>query len=161
MEPAEVKIRPASKADVKELFRLEQLCFDAESFSRRQIRYLATRASGSFFVLAEGEKIAGFIVLLQRKNSAGLRIYSVAVSPDFRGKNYGRNLLEKAVETARERGKNHLYLEVSEHNQTAIRLYQGFGFQTTGKRKAYYKDGSDALLMRRDIQKANRKIAAD
>ena len=149
-----VEIRPAAKADLKELFRLERLCFDAESFSRRQINYLVTRSIGYFWVLVENEKIAGFIVLLKRKNSSGLRIYSVAVLPSFRGKNYGRTLLEKAVHTAMENGKEYLYLEASEYNQPAIQLYQKFGFQITGKRKAYYKDGSAALLMKRPIGSA-------
>ena len=147
----EVQIRLATKADLKELFRLEQLCFDAESFSRRQINYLVSRSTGSFWVLVENEKIAGFIVLLKRKNTSGLRIYSVAVSPNFRGKNYGNALLEKAVEIATENGKTNLYLEVSEHNQSAIQLYQKFGFQIMGKRKAYYKDGSTALQMQKEV----------
>jgi ribosomal-protein-alanine acetyltransferase len=151
MASTKVDIRPASKEDLKELFRLEQLCFGAESFSRRQIRYLATRSSGFFFVLVEGEKIAGFIVLLTRKTSFKARIYSVAVSPDFRGKKYGATLLEKAVGSALKEGKKILSLEVSENNEAAIQLYLKFGFQITGKRKAYYKDGSDALLMSKTV----------
>ncbi|HKJ43315.1 MAG TPA: ribosomal protein S18-alanine N-acetyltransferase [Sunxiuqinia sp.] len=147
MEASKVTIRLAEKTDVKALFKIEQRSFDAESFSRRQINYLATRSSGFFWVLAEASEIAGFIVLLQRKNTRGLRIYSLAVSPNFRGKSYGRLLLEKALQTANENAKQYLYLEVSEENQSAIRLYQKFGFQITGKRKAYYKDGSAALLM--------------
>lgn len=147
----EVNIRLAKKSDLKELFQMEQLCFDAESFSRRQINYLASRSSGFFWVLTEADEISGFIVLLQRKNTSGLRIYSLAVSPNFRGKNYGQALLERAMQTAIDHGKTFLYLEVSEHNQSAIRLYQKCGFQIIGDRKAYYKDGSAALLMRKNI----------
>ena len=148
MEPGKVNIRLASKADLKELFRLEQQCFGEESFSARQISYLATRSSGSFFVLTENGQMAGFLVLLRRKNSSGIRLYSLAVSPDFRGKNYAFTLLNKAVGFAQQEGKSRLLLEVSENNEAAIQLYHKFGFRITGKRKAYYKDGSTALLMR-------------
>lgn len=151
MSHPKVNIRPASKEDLKELFRIEQLCFDTESFSRRQINYLVNHSSGFFFVLTEDEKIAGFIVLLKRKNSAGMRIYSLAVSPEFRGKKYSASLLGKAHELALKEGKRFLSLEVSENNEAAIQLYQKFGFKVTGKRKAYYKDGSDALLMEFEI----------
>jgi ribosomal protein S18 acetylase RimI-like enzyme len=103
-------------------------------------------------VLTENEKIAGFIVLLTRKTSFKARIYSVAVSPDFRGKKYGATLLEKTVDLALKEGKKFLSLEVSENNEAAIQLYQKFGFKVTGKRKAYYKDGSNALLMIKKIK---------
>jgi len=151
MSGTELNIRNASREDLKELFRLEQLCFDAESFSRRQINYLVRQSTGHFMVLTEDEKIAGFLVLLVRKTSFKARIYSIAVSPDFRGKNYGKKLLEKAIELALKDRKKLLTLEVSENNQAAIQLYQKFGFETTGKRKSYYKDGSDALLMSRAV----------
>lgn len=143
-----VNIRLAEKTDIPELHQLEQLSFDAESFSRRQINYLVTGSSAYFFVLTENEKIAGFIVLLYRKNTTGLRIYSLAVSSEYRGKNYGKQLIDKAVQLAVKSGKTFLYLEVNENNQRAIQLYQKKGFQLTGKRKKYYRDGSDALLMR-------------
>lgn len=143
-----IHIRKATMADVDDLFRLEQVCFDAESFSRRQINYLVSQAVGGFLVLIENEIIAGFLVFLKRKNSNGLRLYSLAISPEFRGKNYAKLLLKKAVDIAKETQKSYLYLEVSENNPTAIKLYQKIGFQLSGKRKAYYKDGSTALLMR-------------
>ena len=147
MGHANINIRKAVKGDLKTLVRLEQICFDKERFSSRQINYLITRSSGSFLVLTENGQLAAFIVLLTRKTALGARIYSLAVSPGFRGKNYGVTLLEKAVELALKAGKKLLSLEVSEKNTAAIQLYRKFGFQVTGKRKAYYKDGSDALLM--------------
>ena len=41
---------------------------------------------------------------------------------------------------------NKLLLEVSELNSAANEFYSHFDFRTVGKRKNYYKDGSDALL---------------
>lgn len=152
METSKVMIRPATKADTPELFRIEQRCFDSESFSRRQVNYLAMQSSGKFWVLTEGEKIAGFIVLLQRTNSQALRVYSLAVLPEFRGKKYAQQLMQKAVLQAQEEGKDRLYLEVSEHNHEAIQLYQKLGFELTGIRPRYYRDGSNACLMEKMVE---------
>jgi ribosomal-protein-alanine N-acetyltransferase len=41
-----------------------------------------------------------------------------------------------------------VYLEVRISNNAAIRLYSQTGFIPCGKRRAYYPDGEDALLMR-------------
>ena len=146
-----VVIRLATKADTPELFRLEKRCFDGESFSRRQVNYLAMQSPGFFWVITEDEEIAGFIVLLQRANSGALRIYSLAVSPDFRGKQYAQQLMQKAAQQAKELGKDRLYLEVSEHNHGAIQLYQKMGFELTGIRPRYYRDGSNACLMEKKL----------
>ncbi len=143
-----VHIRPAVAADLNELFRLEQLCFDAESFNRRQLRYLVHHSNGLFWVLTDEKRIAAFIILLERKNTEGLRVYSLAVSPAFRGRSYAQQMIQQALVLAQERAKQFLYLEVSEHNGAAIQLYRKLGFMETGRRKAYYKDGSAALLMR-------------
>ena len=41
---------------------------------------------------------------------------------------------------------NKLVLEVSQNNLIAEKFYCSFDFYTVGKRRNYYKDGSDALL---------------
>ena len=36
-------------------------------------------------------------------------------------------------------------------NEPAIGLYRALGFEESGKRKGYYQDGEDAVLMKRDV----------
>ncbi|MGV8140049.1 MAG: GNAT family N-acetyltransferase [Mangrovibacterium sp.] len=146
-----VMIRKAVATDLESINRMEQLCFNEESFSRNQLRYLITRAKADFLVIEESGTIGGFIVLLKRTTSTGLRIYSVAVSPHHRGKGLARELLNEAEKRARLNGKHYLTLEVSEVNHPAIGLYRQSGFEVFGQRPAYYKDGSKALLMRKPV----------
>jgi ribosomal protein S18 acetylase RimI-like enzyme len=130
---------------------LEQLCFNEESFSRTQLRYLITRSKADFLVAEEESQVSAFIVLLKRLTSRGLRIYSIAVSPAQRGKGFARLLLSEAEKRARLNGNQYLTLEVSELNNEAIRLYLSSGFEVFGEKSAYYKNGSKALLMRKRI----------
>lgn len=146
-----VIIRKAVAADLQTISRLEQICFNEESFSRNQIRYLITRAQADFLVIEESDTIGAFIVLLKRTASAGLRIYSVAVAPEQRGRGWARLLLDEAEKRARLNGKRCLTLEVSETNHQAIGLYRRSGFEIFGERPDYYKDGSKALLMRKPV----------
>ncbi len=147
-----VNIRPARVSDLGKIITLEEICFAEESFTRSQLRYLMTKAKADFWVTEEpGGEISSFIVLLRRKNSSGMRIYSVAVSPGYRGKGLGRLLLAEAEKRAKEAGLNHLRLEVSVLNESAVRLYLNYGFEVFGERPAYYKNGSKALLMRKEV----------
>jgi ribosomal-protein-alanine N-acetyltransferase len=44
---------------------------------------------------------------------------------------------------------NEAFLEVKASNKGAQRLYAKLGFEEVGRRRRYYSDGSDAVLMRR------------
>ena len=57
---------------------------------------------------------------------------------------------EVLVQRARERGGRECFLEVRASNTTAYRLYERYGFNEVGRRRAYYPaaDGrEDALVM--------------
>ena len=43
------------------------------------------------------------------------------------------------------------FLEVREGNSSAILLYRSCGFKAAGRRKNYYSNGEDALLMEREL----------
>jgi len=144
-------IEQAQKADLKEIFALEQLCFDAEAFNRRQLRYLLSQARGYFLVTKQEGKISSFMILLKKKKSSGLRLYSIAVNPKFRGQGLAQIMLKEAVARAAADGYKYVTLEVSEINKPAVNLYLQQGFEVFGERKAYYKNGSSALLMRKAV----------
>jgi ribosomal-protein-alanine N-acetyltransferase len=44
-----------------------------------------------------------------------------------------------------------MFLEVAAGNVAALALYRAAGFAEVGRRVRYYADGSDALVMRRDL----------
>ena len=70
------------------------------------------------------------------------------VHPDHRRQGLGQQLLTRLLQSARSRGLAWATLEVSEKNTAALALYHKFGFETIGKRKAYYqKTGEDALIL--------------
>jgi ribosomal-protein-alanine N-acetyltransferase len=48
-------------------------------------------------------------------------------------------------------GARDMHLEVSETNEAARALYAGAGFAVSGRRRGYYADGSDALVLRRAL----------
>jgi len=74
-------------------------------------------------------------------------ILNVAVAKDCRGYRVGKLLVESAIRECRERGASFVSLEVRPTNVTAISLYRSLGFTETGRRKRYYENGEDALLM--------------
>jgi ribosomal-protein-alanine N-acetyltransferase len=72
----------------------------------------------------------------------------VAVQPQYQHQGLGQALLLALLNSAHQRGLERSTLEVRISNQSAICLYQKFGFKVAGRRKAYYEDtGEDALIL--------------
>jgi ribosomal-protein-alanine N-acetyltransferase len=90
-------------------------------------------------------------MLLARLAADEAEVLTVAVVPERRQQGLGGGLLQAAAEEARARGAARLFLEVSTRNPAARGLYQQFGFTQVGRRKAYYADGSDALVLSKDL----------
>ena len=68
------------------------------------------------------------------------------VKKKFREKGFGSQLMGYLIKQCEKLKINKLILEVSQNNIKAEKFYRSFGFSTVGRRKNYYKNGSDALL---------------
>ena len=146
------EIREAVLSDLNDLLLLEQVAFEAERFSRRQIRYLITKARADCLVAETDGKISAYAIVLKKRRTSCLRLYSIAVLREFRGRGIARLLLEEAEKRAVRYGLNYLTLEVSAKNNAAIDLYLRAGFGAAGEKSNYYKNGSKALLLKKKVR---------
>lgn len=94
---------------------------------------------------------AAFLLLRMAADEA--EIISIAVDRRHRRKGLAAAMLDMALDMLYEKGINCLLLEVDETNKAAVTLYQYFGFEIVGERRAYYpnksgKAASNALIMR-------------
>ncbi|MGA7932065.1 MAG: ribosomal protein S18-alanine N-acetyltransferase [Kovacikia sp.] len=72
----------------------------------------------------------------------------LAVDPDYQRQGLGQALLWALLNSAHRRGLERSTLEVRISNQSALSLYEKFGFREAGRRKKYYQDtGEDALIL--------------
>ncbi|KXV74886.1 hypothetical protein AD953_09810 [Acetobacter malorum] len=92
-----------------------------------------------------GDQPAGFLMIRCVADEA--EVLTLCVGRAFRQQGIARQLLGWGVMEAQDRGADHMFLEVSVHNAAAQALYAGAGFMQAGKRRAYYPDGSDALVL--------------
>ena len=146
-----VYLRKANLRDIPAILEIEQECFREDSFSREQFAYLIGRSKGIFYVVVEQEQIIAYISLLLHAGTRYLRIYSIAVHPDFRGKGLGQALMDQTIRTANECKAAKITLEVKVTNAAAIALYMKNGFIPAGIKPCYYHDGSNAIYMQRTL----------
>jgi len=153
-EPSSLVLRPATPADVPELIRLEHACFDTDRLTARRFQRLITRGHAACMVLAEGARLAGYILLLFRTGISVARLYSVAVDPHQQGRGLSRRLMTASEEEARRRECAYIRLEVRPDNAPAIALYRKLGYREFGLFPDYYEDHTAALRMEKWVSPA-------
>lgn len=67
-----------------------------------------------------------------------LHLLNLTVAPAYQGHGHARALLAELAESARGLRATQVWLEVRESNARARRLYERWGFEPVGVRKAYY-----------------------
>lgn len=139
-------LRPTRLEDVRDLAMVEALCFPYERWSLEQLRdSLSLQTTYGWEVVEEGAVVA--FILVQR---AGMEseILTLAVHPDYRRRGFGRNLVQKVLDSS---GAQTVFLEVAADNLAANGLYEACGFKQFGVRKGYYRRAGgnvDALTYR-------------
>ena len=106
---------------------------------------------GHFALLAtQNDQPLGFAI--GRAQAEEAEILTIAVRPGARGQGVGRALLNALLAEAAKRGAMDLFLEVAEPNLAARALYAGAGADEVGRRRRYYADGADALVLRLPVE---------
>jgi putative acetyltransferase len=126
------------------------------SDERRYLKSIRRYPDAAVYVAEAPEGIIGRLSVGRDPHPASHHVADLGlmVAKSHRRQGVGSALLEQAVVWAREAGVRKLELHVFPHNEPAIRLYQRFGFQEEGYRRAHYRrpDGYvDAILMAYEV----------
>ena len=139
-----MRIRSWTFEDVLPLAELEKEIFPDPWSMYAITESLLHELFHGYILEDEGEIIGyyGFYSFLPEAHIA-----NVAVVPKMQGKGFGKMLLEHLISEAEKLGDTDLTLEVRPSNVRATNLYESHGFRVEGRRKRYYGDGEDALIM--------------
>ena len=97
------------------------------------------------------QRVGGYFSALINQRACSLRIYSIAIHPDFRGRRVGQLLIDQIIVIALKESLKKIILEVNVSNFPAIHLYEKNGFKCTSVKDNYYHDGSSAYCMQRPV----------
>jgi ribosomal-protein-alanine N-acetyltransferase len=103
-----------------------------------------------FFVELD-ENLVGFSFWKRAFDEAEL-LY-LYVREGFRGKAIGHQLLNYSYSHLASQGVRSIFLEVRPSNEGAIKLYVRNGFKEIARRKGYYSNGEDCLVMMKGLIK--------
>jgi len=128
-----------------EILSLEQQIFDETfRYSQNQIKSILSNKNYDVILCYENKNLVGYCILLK---SDKIDIDKIGIVPEYQKNGFGT----KIIDMLKEKYKKQLILEVSENNLKAISFYKKNGFKIIGKRKAYYSNGDNAIIMLYEI----------
>jgi ribosomal protein S18 acetylase RimI-like enzyme len=145
-------IRPAASSDLDALDVIEQQCFESDRISRRQWRYMLTKAHADILVAADNSVLRGYVLVLYNGATSVARLYSIAIDAAARRTGLGQRLVWAAEESARNQARAYMRLEVREDNLPSLKLFEGLGYRRFGLLDDYYEDHMQAVRFQKSLQ---------
>ena len=134
-----------SVKDVPQVFDIERESFNDSSWTIDAFYHeIEQNEFATYFVIEYDDKIIGYLGLWIVIDQA--QITTVAITHQFRGFGLGQLLLEYVKNYASHTCEE-MSLEARIGNEIAQHVYKNLGFQYGGKRKNYYGEGEDAIVM--------------
>jgi len=143
----------ATTDHINALVTLENALFSKDDFPLSKGSFYYHIKRNNLFVYMHNNELVAYVLWLKRKKY--YRLYSLGVSSYVRGTGVAQELLGYSFEHL----KSSLYtLEVKMTNQSAIALYEKFGFTKQKVLKSYYPNNCDGYLMRKQNNDETQKL---
>lgn len=112
--------------------------FSVEKLLRQNVEFFVAWADAA---RTQAAGCGGIMLVSAHKNEVGFaEIKRMYTRPEFRGRGFGRAMLDHLISQARERGTRVLRLETGIHQQEARSLYERVGFREIGPFPPYHPD---------------------
>lgn len=146
-------VEPMSAKDVDDVLVIEEVSFShpwpREAFVADAAYAPWARALVLRDAARPGGGVRGYIFFWALHGE--MEIQNIAVAPEDRRLGGAWALMTAAVKEARLQGCEVAWLEVRPSNRPGRELYRRWGFAPAGRRRHYYQDGEDALVLKADL----------
>ncbi|MFZ9146290.1 MAG: GNAT family N-acetyltransferase, partial [Sediminibacterium sp.] len=126
-----------------------------ENLSIKKLSEELNNENSHFFFIKDGERNIGYLKLnmgpsqTEMKDETALEIERIYVIQEYQGKKVGQQLYEKAIQVAKEKKAQYVWLGVWEENHKAIQFYNKNGFEVFDKHVFVLGDEKQTDLMMR------------
>lgn len=148
-----LSVRAAEKADLDRLVAIECAAFDPKLYVWMTRRQFAAHLGNTRALVLVAQDTAqgpvGYALCFRRAGTGYLRLYSLAVDPEFQGGKVGAELFRGVEDAARREGLG-VQLEVRADNQKLLSRYLALGYVPYRDVPNYYPDGTGCVKLKRE-----------
>ena len=134
-----------SSKHINQVLEIEKINFSHPWNSEQFYNYCMQPMKFLNYVYFKSSKVIGY--LMSEMIIDEVHIHNIAVEKKYQNNKVGLKLIEHLINQSKFLNKNKICLEVSNVNSSALKVYSNLGFTKVGKRKGYYENNTDAILM--------------
>lgn len=141
-------IEEVSLCHIDELYEIEKACFTVPWSKQAFVDEITNNRLAKYYIAIDSnaEGIVGYVGMWHIVDE--IHITNIAVMPTYRRKGVASALISNIIDYATMNEVVGITLEVRRSNESAILLYEKYGFINYGIRKNYYTDPKeDAIIM--------------
>ena len=133
--------KASSLNEIQKICDLDKKLFPDSYYNIEQLIKMYSDKNYLFYIFKNNNNVDGYIIALNLKKE--IEIIKIGVNPECQGQGIGSQLINEI--------KNMhipIFLEVNHHNENAVKFYKYHGFEEIGRRKNYYPDLGDAIILK-------------
>ncbi len=140
----QILVKQVSGDSAAELAAIHATAF-TKTWPASEITALFAIAGTQGFIAEVASEAVGMAIT--RTIAGQSEILTIATKPTKQKSGVAAKIMNQALTAAKKLGASEIFLEVAQGNLAAQKLYAKSGFTESGRRKAYYANGEDAVLM--------------
>jgi len=148
-----VGVRAPQPGDVRALEQAERECFTDPWPGQFFVSEMFAPGRYHRVLVDQGGELMGY--LFAAWQYLDLHVLKIATLPEYRRSGLARRLMDMAERHVDQVGGDSITLEVRESNDPALDLYDFLGYRRVARRRHYYADGEDAIVMTKNISLLN------
>ncbi len=139
-------IRKIEENDLEVVFRIEKELFLEDAWNKNMfLDEMNQNPFSNIYIYETNGEIVGYFDLLISYENA--EIANIGVSTKYQNRGIACEMMEFILQLVQLNNCENFTLEVRKSNESAIHVYEKYGFKKVSTRKNYYADGEDAYLM--------------
>ncbi len=149
-----MELRSFRASDLHIVTQIDRECFPVGiAYSREELVHFISQPQARTWVAVEGDEVVGFLVADRVSAQLG-HIITIDVVEAWRGRGFGRRLMDAAEAWAKALGLRLMSLETAEDNYRARQFYAARGYEKLKRLRHYYANGADAWVMVKQLKNA-------
>ena len=144
---ADITILPMTKDDIEAVVQIESEAYGKHHWAKSSFYdEMSNNLAKYYCAKTKNGELVGYAGTWHIIDEG--HITTIAVKKEYLRNHIGEAIIQKIIDDCYQNNIKYLTLEVRVSNTPAIKLYEKYGFQSLGTRKAYYQDNNeDALIM--------------
>ncbi len=126
---------------IDKLVKLEQENFEYSLYRKQDFIDFNNSQDINYILVFDNQEIIGYAIYF--KSIDFNELYKIFVVKQYRRKHIAKQILTLINDKK-------IFVEVSDKNTNAINFYKNCGFYEINRRKKYYEDNTDAIILQKD-----------